>query len=45
MTIKFNCTGTERKKLVQAISKITGENAEYQFMPTCAYNIGTIPPS
>ena len=42
MTIKFNCTGAERKKLVQAISEITGENAEYQFMPTCAYNIGTM---
>lgn len=42
MTIKFNCTGAERKKLVLAISKITGENAEYQFMPTCAYNIGTM---
>ena len=42
MEIKFNCTGTERKKLVQAISEITGENAEYQFMPTCAYNIGTM---
>lgn len=40
MEIKFNCTGTERKKLVQAISEITGENAEYQFMPTCAYTIG-----
>ena len=42
MTIKFNCTGAERKKLVQAISEITGENAEYQFMPTCAYTIGTM---
>ena len=42
MTIKFNCTGAERKKLVQAISEIMGENAEYQFMPTCAYNIGTM---
>lgn len=42
MEIKFNCTGTERKRLVQAISEITGENAEYQFMPTCAYNIGTM---
>ena len=42
MTIKFNCTGAERKKLVQAISEITGENAEYQFMPTCAYRIGTM---
>jgi len=42
MEIKFNCTGAKRKKLVQAISEITGENAEYQFMPTCAYNIGTM---
>ena len=42
MEIKFNCTGAERKKLVQAISEITGKNAEYQFMPTCAYNIGTM---
>ena len=42
MEIKFNCTGAERKKLVQAISEITGENAEYQFMPTCAYTIGTM---
>ena len=40
METKFNCTGAERKRLVQAISEITGENAEYQFMPTCAYNIG-----
>lgn len=42
MIIKFNCTGTERKKLVQAISEITGLSAEYQYMPTCAYNIGTM---
>ena len=42
MEIKFNCTGAEPKKLVQAISEIMGENAEYQFMPTYAYNIGTI---
>lgn len=42
MEIKFNCTGAERKRMVQAISEITGENAVYQFMPTCAYNIGTM---
>ena len=42
MTIKFNCTGAERKKLVHAISEITGLSAEYQYMPTCAYNIGTM---
>ncbi len=42
MEIKFKCTGAERKRLVQAISEITGENAVYQFMPTCAYTIGTM---
>lgn len=42
MEIKFNCIGAERKKLVQAISEITGMQAEYQFMPTCAYTIGTM---
>ena len=26
----------------EAISDITGENAVYQFMPTCAYTIGTM---
>lgn len=40
MNIKFNLTGGERKNLVKAISEITGCPAEYQFMPTCAYNIG-----
>ena len=40
MQIKFNKTGAERKALVSAISSITGEKAVYQFMPTCAYEIG-----
>ena len=40
MEIKFNCTGTERKKLAQAIGTIVGARPEYQFMPTCAYKIG-----
>ena len=40
MQIKFNKTGAERKALVNAISAIIGENAVYQFMPTCAYKIG-----
>ena len=26
----------------RAISEITGLSAEYQYMPTCAYNIGTM---
>ena len=40
MDIKFNCTGTERKRLAQAIGTIVGARPEYQFMPTCAYKIG-----
>ena len=40
MRIEFNKTGAERKALVSAISSITGEKAVYQFMPTCAYEIG-----
>lgn len=40
MNIEFNLTGGERKNLVKKISEITGCPAEYQFMPTCAYNIG-----
>ena len=39
MTIFYNCTGTRRKELVTAISEITGAKAEYQFMPTQAYQI------
>ena len=41
MKIDFHVSGTERKNLVNAISLITGENAVYQFMPTCAYEIGS----
>lgn len=39
MRIKFNRTGVERKALVKAISEITGAEAVYKFMPTCAYEI------
>ena len=42
MTIKFNVTWDERKRLVKAISEFAGVTAEYQFMPTCAYKIGDI---
>lgn len=41
MNIEFNLTGEERKNLVRAISEITGCPAEYQYMPTCAYIIGS----
>ncbi|MBQ2725825.1 MAG: virulence protein, partial [Clostridia bacterium] len=40
MELRFNVTGTDRKRLAAAISEYTGEKAEYQFMPTCAYVIG-----
>ena len=39
MRIEFNRTGAERKELVKAISEITGAEAVYKFMPTCAYEI------
>lgn len=42
MTIKFNVTGTERKALVKSISDFTGDKAKYKFMPTCAYDIGSL---
>lgn len=41
MKIEFNLTGNDRKNLVKAVSEITGCPAEYQFMPTCAYIIGS----
>ena len=41
MKIEFNLTGNDRKNLVKNISEITGATAEYQYMPTCAYNIGS----
>lgn len=40
MNIEFNLMGEDRKKLVRAVSEITGIPAEYQYMPTCAYTIG-----
>lgn len=42
MKANYNVTGEERKALVKAIEKITGEKAVYQFMPTCAFEIGNI---
>lgn len=42
MKANYNVTGEERKVLVKAIEKITGDKAIYQFMPTCAFEIGNI---
>lgn len=41
MRFEFHRTGVERKTLVKAISEIIGETAVYQYMPTCAYDIGS----
>lgn len=40
MKIEFNCTGADRKKLVNAIATATGENAKYLGAPTFAYQVG-----
>ncbi|MGL5973058.1 MAG: virulence protein [Oscillospiraceae bacterium] len=39
MTINFNCTGAERKKLVTAISEITQAKAKYLGAPSFAYEV------
>ncbi|WP_343212196.1 virulence protein [Akkermansia sp.] len=41
MEVKYNVTGARCKELAQVISKITGAKAEYQYMSTCAYEIGS----
>lgn len=40
MKIDFNCTGVDRKKLVNAIATITGESPKYLGVPTFAYQVG-----
>ena len=42
MNIKIDLNGRERKELVNAISEITEQNAEYLKTPTYAYRIGDI---
>jgi hypothetical protein len=42
MKAEYNRQGAARKELVQAISAITGEKAKYLFLPTRAYQIGSI---
>ena len=38
----LNTHPTDRKEMVRAISELTGLDATYLYMPTCAYQIGTI---
>ena len=39
MVIKYNVTGADRKRLVTALSKITGVKAKYLGMPSMAYEV------
>ena len=39
MELNFNCTGNERKRLVNAISEITGAPAKYLGAPSFAYQV------
>lgn len=38
----LNTHPNDRKEMVRAISELTGLDATYLYMPTCAYQIGTI---
>jgi hypothetical protein len=39
MTISYNCTGADRKKLVASIAEITGADSKYLGAPTFAYQV------
>jgi hypothetical protein len=39
MEIKYNATGPDRKRLVQAIAKIVESEAKYLGVPSCAYQV------
>ena len=40
MVINYNVTGADRKRLITALSKITGVKAKYLGMPSMAYEVG-----
>ena len=40
MELHFNASGTDRKKLVDAISKELNIKAKYLGVPSCVYQIG-----
>lgn len=42
MNLNYNVSGKDRKELVKAISEITGIEAKYAGVPSCAYRIGDI---
>jgi len=39
MEIKYNVTGPDRKRLVQAIAMILESDAKYLGVPSCAYQV------
>ena len=39
-TLDFNVTGSERQRLVRAISRVSGAEAKYLGVPSCAYQVG-----
>ncbi|MFR7894129.1 MAG: hypothetical protein ACLU38_08705 [Dysosmobacter sp.] len=39
MTLRYNLTGADRKRLVTAISEITGAPAKYLGAPSFAYQV------
>lgn len=40
MKINYEVTGSDRKRLVQAISELTGNKSKYLGVPSCAYQVG-----
>ena len=42
MNLNYSVSGKDRKELVKAISEITGIEAKYAGVPSCAYRIGEI---
>lgn len=42
MKLNYNVSGKNRKELVTAISEITGAEAKYMGVPSCAYKVGDI---
>lgn len=42
MEIKYNVSGKKRKELVEAISKILGEDAKYKGAPSFSYEVGEV---
>ena len=37
---EFQATGEDKKRLVKALEEATGEKAQYQGVPSCAYRVG-----